>query len=92
MRAAFDRCPQLSAVDHRPIPYIRWWLDGDPGTVSTIEHGKSPLGQLLLVPRRTFVPRWFYRENLPSVKPPAGWTRLDQTGSWRIFAAPGCAR
>ncbi|MEA2431498.1 MAG: hypothetical protein QOI19_1971, partial [Thermoleophilaceae bacterium] len=26
VRSAFARCAPLSASDHRPIPYIRWWL------------------------------------------------------------------
>jgi hypothetical protein len=90
VRAAFDRCAPLSAADHRPVPYIRWWLDGDPGSVGTVEKNRDPLGRLLLVPRETFIPRWFYRENLPRVAPPDSYRRIYQNGSWRVWAAPDC--
>src|SRR5204863_1325541 len=43
VRQAFDVCKPLSAADHRPIPYLRWWLDGPPNSVGTIEHRASPL-------------------------------------------------
>src|SRR3712207_7524959 len=33
VRRAFEACGKLSTAEHRPIPYIRWWLDGDPGSV-----------------------------------------------------------
>src|SRR3712207_4497031 len=46
VRAAFERCPSLTASDHRPMPYIRWWLGGDPGSVGTTENGASPVGRL----------------------------------------------
>src|SRR3954467_4505883 len=46
VRHAFARCAPLSTSDHRPIPYIRWWLDGDPKSVNTVEQGTSPLGKL----------------------------------------------
>jgi hypothetical protein len=92
VQRALRRCGPLSASDHRPIPYIRWWLDGDPGSLGTIEKDASPLGKLLLVPRRTVLARRFYQENITAfaMRKPAGWRRLDQTRSWRIFAAPTC--
>jgi hypothetical protein len=90
VRAAFERCAPLTAADHRPIPYIRWWLDGDPGSVTTVEDGKDPLGRLLLVPRRTFVPTWFYQEEFPAVQRPATYRLLYENRSWRVWAAPGC--
>ncbi|MDX6664482.1 MAG: hypothetical protein QOG68_688, partial [Solirubrobacteraceae bacterium] len=40
---AFRACPRISASDHRPIPYLRFWLRGRPGSVSTTEKGASPL-------------------------------------------------
>jgi hypothetical protein len=53
LKAAFARCPSLTAADHRPIPYVRFWLDAPPGSVTTVEGGASRMGGLLLVPRRT---------------------------------------
>ncbi|MEA2429325.1 MAG: hypothetical protein QOF37_2953 [Thermoleophilaceae bacterium] len=92
VRAAFARCAPLSAGDHRPVPYIRWWLDGKPGSVGTGERHASPMGKLLLEPRRTFLPRWFYKKNLriAAPPPPAGYTKLYENRSWRVWRAPGC--
>ena len=92
VRAAFDRCPDLTAGDHRPMPYVRYWLDGDPGSVSTVEGGASPMGDLLLMPvkgpttRRIYPPRIY-----PKVATPEGWTTIYENRSWRVSAAPRCA-
>jgi hypothetical protein len=91
VRAAFAACPDLSAADHRPIPYIRFWLRGAPGTVSTVRGNASPLGKLLLVPRRNRLQKRIYGTDYPPVSAPAGWTRVYQNPSWRVLAAPGCA-
>ena len=91
VRAAFAACPDLTAGDHRPIPYVRYWLDGAPGTVSTVEGGASPMGKLLLMPvkgpttSRIYPPKVF-----PKVKPPAGFGTIYENRSWRVSAAPGC--
>jgi hypothetical protein len=90
VRAAFERCKPLSTSDHRPIPYIRWWLDGDPGSVNTVENGASPLGRLLLLPRRTRLTQRFYQQNFPTYAPPATYRRIYQNSNWRVYAAPGC--
>jgi hypothetical protein len=90
VRAAFRRCPQLSTADHRPMPYLRWWLDGDPFSLNTIEPGYGPRRKLLLVPRSTYLPRRFYQENLPDVAKPAGWSTVYENRSYRVYAAPGC--
>jgi hypothetical protein len=93
VRAAFKSCGPLTAGDHRPVPYIRWWLDGDPGRVGTIEKHSTALGGLLLEPRHTFLPRWFYTVNLGIAAPrvPAGYRAIYQNRSWRVYARPGCA-
>ena len=90
VRAAFAACAPLSASDHRPIPYIRWWLDGDPGSVNTVENGASPLGKLLLVPRPTILTHRFYQENFPTYAPPPTYRRIYQNHNWRVYTAPGC--
>jgi hypothetical protein len=90
VRAAFARCAPLTATDHRPIPYIRWWLDGDPGTVGTIESGASPLGKLVLTPRPVKLTKRFYQENFPNYTPPRGYRTLYQNRAWRVYAAAGC--
>ncbi len=71
MRAAFEACPELTAGDHRPMPYARFWLDGAPGSVSTVERGASPMGKLLLMPvkgpttRRIYPPKVFPKVATP---------------------------
>ncbi|MDQ5808087.1 MAG: hypothetical protein M3320_05360 [Actinomycetota bacterium] len=93
VRRAFEACGgKLSTAEHRPIPYIRWWLDGDPGSVGTIRNRTSPLGELLLVPRKVGNVRRFYRANFPkrAAQRPPGWRTLYVNRSWKVYAAPGC--
>ena len=90
VRAAFERCAPLTAADHRPIPYIRWWLDGDPGSVGTVEKRSNPLGDVVLVPRQTFIPRWFFQEKLPVLDLPASYRTIYRNRSWQVYEGPGC--
>ena len=90
VRAAFAACGPLSTADHRPIPYIRWWLDGDPGSVGTVAGNASPLGGLFLAPRDTRANRRQFRENFPVAEAPPDYELLYRNGSWRVDAAPGC--
>jgi hypothetical protein len=91
VRAAFDSCGQkISTSDHRPIPYVRYWLHSGPRSVGTIEKRATPLSQLVITPRRTREARRFYRANYPRYTPPAGWRTLYENRSWRVYAAPGC--
>jgi hypothetical protein len=91
VRAAFAACPDLTAGDHRPMPFARFWLDGAPGTVSTVEGDASPMGKLLLMPvegpttSRIYPPKVF-----PKVATPAGFTTIYANRSWRVSAAPAC--
>ncbi len=94
VRAAFEACGPISTADHRPIPYLRYWIGGEPGSVGTIRGQASPLGDLLLVPRKTYFAERFYKVNFPTrtARKPEGYTRLYQNRSWRVYAAPGCER
>ena len=91
VRAAFEACPDMTAGDHRPMPFARFWLDGAPGSVSTVEGEASPMGKLLLMPvkgpttRRIYPPKVF-----PKVETPAGFTTIYANRSWRVSAAPEC--
>ena len=92
MRAAFARGAPLTAADHRPIPFIRFWLDGAPGTVRTVESGASPMSKLLLLPRRNKATHRVYSlKTFPIVRAPDGYTQIYRNASWRVYAAPGCA-
>jgi hypothetical protein len=90
VRAAVARCGAISAADHRPVPYLRYWLDGDPGSVTTFERGGGPRTKVLLYPRRVKVVRGFYKENFPKARPPAGYRMLYHNATWRVVVAPGC--
>jgi hypothetical protein len=90
VRAAFAACAPLSAADHRPVPYLRYWLHGDPGTVNTFEKHKAPAGRVLVLPRSSPVIRRFYQENLPHVRPPAGYVQIYSNRDWRALVSPGC--
>jgi hypothetical protein len=74
------------------MPFIRWWLDGAPGTVTTVEGGASPMGRMLLMPRKGPTTRRIYGPaTFPKVTVPQGWSRVYRNRSWRVYAAPGCA-
>jgi hypothetical protein len=89
--AAFERCAPLTTSDHRTVPFIRFWLGGDPGSVQTIERGAAPMGRLLLLPRRgPIVARMYRNFPFPKVRVPAAYRQIFQNQSWRVYAAPGC--
>jgi hypothetical protein len=87
VRAAVDRCGRIAAADHRPVPHLRWWLEGDPGSVGTAE---TATARVLLLPRRTRAMKRFYAKNFPQATAPAGFERIYRNGSWRVLAAPQC--
>jgi hypothetical protein len=92
VRAAFARCAPLTAADHRPIPFVRYWLDGAPGSVRTVESGANRMSRMLLLPRRNRATRRVYSlKTFPIVRAPDGYTQIYRNGSWRVYAAPGCA-
>jgi hypothetical protein len=61
--------------------------------VGTIENRLSPLGRLLVVPRRSKVATSFYGPAFPkrTARRPPGWRILYQDRSYRLYAAPACA-
>jgi hypothetical protein len=92
VRTAFASCAPLSAGDHRPVPYMRYWLGGDPGSVNTVERHTGRLGRMLLLPQHSPSTRRVYTSNtFPGTKPPRGWAQIYANRSWRVYAAPGCA-
>ena len=91
VRAAFKLCAPLSTADHRPVPYLRYWLHGDPNTVNTVEKHKAPFGRVLVLPRSSPVTRRFYQSNFPHVRAPTGYVQIYANRSWRALATPACA-
>jgi hypothetical protein len=91
VRGAFARCAPLAAGDHRPMPFVRWWLDGRPGSVTTAETAGVGRARMLLLPRKAPTTRRIYGPGVfPKVAVPAGWSRIYRNRSWRVYAAPGC--
>jgi hypothetical protein len=91
VRAAFAACAPLSAPDHRPVPYLRYWLHGDPGSVDTVEKGKAPTGRVLILPRPSPITKRFYGINYPHVTAPAGYVQIYSNKAWRVLATQACA-
>jgi len=91
VRALAQRCGPLLAADHRPIAHLRYWLDGDPGSVGTVEGTANRRPRLLLVPKPNVRNRRFFEENFPPVGPPPGAVSAYDNRSWRLYAAPDCA-
>jgi hypothetical protein len=85
VRALARRCGPLLAADHRPVAHLRYWLDGDPGSVGTVE-GSDAVPRLLLVPKPNTRNRLFWRANFPDVPPPAGAISAYDNRSWRVYS------
>jgi hypothetical protein len=90
VRARFDRCGTISVLGHKPVPDVRWWLDGDPGSVRIVEGHVRRVGPLLLRPRPTKEMWTLYRKVFARVAPPAGYRRLFFNHSWVVYATAGC--
>lgn len=90
VQAAFAACPDVTASDHRPVPYLRWWLDGEPGSVRTIEDDTSAPGSLFVTPRPSKLQRVSYGEELPEATLPPGYVLVRSNRHWRVGAKPEC--
>lgn len=89
--AAFARCPDVVASDHKPVPYLRWWLEGDPGSVTTTEDRSSPLRGVYVTPRPSLLMRVSYGEELPSAALPPGYRLLAANRHWKVGTTAQCA-
>jgi hypothetical protein len=90
VRAAVERCGGVATTDNGPMPFVRWWADGPPGSVRTVLQGQGELGEVLIAPRRSRNARRFYGKRFPRVEVPPGWRTIYQNRSWRVSAAPSC--
>ncbi len=90
VRRALAGCGPLTTSDHRPVPHLRYWLDGPPRSVRTVASGASPMSGVFLTPREVPLATRFYRRNFPLVEPPASYRPLYENRSWRVAAAPRC--
>jgi hypothetical protein len=85
VRALAERCGPLLAADHRPVAHLRYWLDGNPGSVGTVE-GSDVVPRLLLVPKPNKRNLLFFRENFPDVAPPPGAASAYDNRSWALYS------
>ncbi|MFY9264983.1 MAG: glycosyltransferase family 39 protein [Solirubrobacterales bacterium] len=85
----YERCGRISTNNHRPVPYLRYELDGPPGSVQTQRDPEHPLAETMLQPRSREVARKYYNE-VPDLAPPPGFTTVFVSRSWRMFASPDC--
>ena len=92
VRAVLERCGTIATADHRPIPHLRWWTEGDPGSVAPVGSREARGARVLLLPRRTRAMRRFYSVKFPRVAAPAGFEPVYRNASWRVLAAPECAQ
>jgi hypothetical protein len=90
VRARFDRCGTISVLGHKPVPDLRWWLDGKPGSVRIVEGKVTRVGPLLLAPNPTKQMWAPYRKIFARVPPPAGYKPLFTNHSWTVYATSGC--
>ena len=88
-----SECGPITTGDHRPIPFLRFWLGGEPASVGTVASNASPMGRMLLLPRRAWTTRRVYNQRagtIPRVTVPEGYRMIYRNRSWRVLAAPGC--
>ena len=86
-----ERCGPIVTADHRPVPYLRWWLDADPGRCAPGGLRGRPGPPRAAPASHARLVRFFYRENFPRVQPPAGDQRVLRNRSWRAAAGAGAA-
>jgi hypothetical protein len=90
VRDAVRECGAIVSADHRPVPYLRYWLGTDPGSVLVRGYTDEP-ARVVLRPRRSPYTDAFYRDNFPTGGPPAGTERIYANRSWAVYAVPACA-
>ncbi len=90
VRERFAACGTISSIGHRPVPHLRFWLDGPPGSVRTVEGVDRRVGPLVLKPGDARGVWRFYRTQFSRVALPPGYRQVFANRSWRVLAAPGC--
>jgi hypothetical protein len=91
VRDRFAQCGgTISVLGHKPVPDVRWWLEGRPGSVKIVEGRVRRVGPLLLAPRPTKQMWTLYRKVFARVAPPAGYRPLFRNHSWIVYSTAGC--
>ncbi len=82
---------RVSAAEHRILPHLRWWLDLEPHSVTTVEADVSPLEPVLVTPRDTRAMRRFYRDQFPRPDVPTTYARVAGDRNWSVRVDAECA-
>jgi hypothetical protein len=90
VRSVFARCGRIATADHRPIPHLRWWIDGAPGSIAPAGTPQARGAHVQLIPRRTRAMKRFYTTQFPDVQPRIGYRLVYRNASWKLYAAPSC--
>lgn len=90
-RAHYEACGRLSTTDHRPVPALRHYVGGPPGSVQSAGAPGYPWAEIAIFPRTTDVARKFYNR-IPKLTPPASkrYTRILTTDYWVVYTTPEC--
>jgi hypothetical protein len=86
VRRAVAECGPLLSADHRPVPYLRYWLDTDPGSIVL----SGDAARVEIRPRRSRYTEAFYRDEFPTGRPLAGALPVYRNRSWAVYAQPIC--
>lgn len=90
VRSRFAACGSFSSIGNRPVPDLRYALDGAPGSIHTVAGPVTAVDPLLLVPRPTKRMFPYYANVLSATKAPPGYRQLYANDSWRVYAARAC--
>jgi hypothetical protein len=88
---AYAACGRVSTTDHRPVPALRYYVGGPPGSVQSAAAPGYPWAEIAIYPRTLDVARKFYNR-VPDMTPPAHmkYRRVLTTDHWVLYATPEC--
>jgi 4-amino-4-deoxy-L-arabinose transferase-like glycosyltransferase len=91
-RRAYAECGRVSTTDHRPVPAMRFYVGGPPGSVQSSAAPGYPWAQIAIYPRTLDVARKFYNR-IPDMTPPPRmrYQRVLTTDHWVLYVTPECA-
>lgn len=84
-------CGRISTTDHRPVPYLRYWRESEPGSVQSRQDPANPMRDLIMFPASPEIAQRFY-DKPPDLTPPPGFKQVYFNESWRLYASHDCLR
>ncbi len=88
---AYAACGRVSTTDHRPVPALRYYVGGPPGSVQSAAATGYPWAQIAVYPRTLDDARKFYNR-IPDMTPPAHmrYRKILVTDYWVLYVTPEC--